>query len=697
MVTMTLVRDAGPVEAQAPLDSCGDSFLNGTEECDYNGVACPNPTDTCSDNFSANPCTCMPAVGGPVCGNGVFDDFEQCDTSGMRPGVTCPVNQNCNVSTNCICDPNGGGGPVCGDAFEDVGEECDDGNTLNGDGCSDTCFIEDGFGFCCVPSVSASCLPQIPLTLLDPQQIQLCKDISGIHYDQDNEPVCTAECRKLGSFIACNPNNYTCGPKKDVTLPLPPGMTMKDVKYFPDTTAGTEQCNDYCIEPIDVQGTIGCMCADAADLTASDNGANSKCVVTASIPPGKKSILSTVKVTLTWTGKTDLPVIPTPQSNGKIGAQEFVPAITPSLTPTFAQATFLYKGNPDLILSAGEKFEAVIYAPGFEDFPASAFLDIATVTPDPVPANNTGIKVTLPSADYCNVWYGCCYNDNALGFPVYLNGGLNRQNPANTLVFDPNVTNQTEFNLVKACFDSGVNPIPGDTATYTFLQKNNESPQSPAFIAIWKNACEGTAGSCGNGIVDAGEQCEPPNTATCNATCQTIVPPPPPNVTAYDYRCPKAYDFDRYDAAIAGQVLPLKFLDPYNPTGGDKLKDYTVFFSRDYTPVFRDKTNPAVFTSNIASYNLIPGAAFGIVLTEPVETPKYEGSDVCALATDIGYCCLNNNGPTAAGYDPAQPDGCQDFIAFETCRDRPFSPVGDPLNLTNCHEAQKLGLCGNAP
>ncbi len=30
--------------------------------------------------------------------------------------------------------------------------------------------------------------------------------------------------------------------------------------------------------------------------------------------------------------------------------------------------------------------------------------------------------------------------------------------------------------------------------------------------------------NCGNGIVDSGEQCEPPNTATCNLTCQNITP-----------------------------------------------------------------------------------------------------------------------------------------------------------------------------
>ncbi|MBY0277574.1 hypothetical protein K2Z84_19750 [Candidatus Binatia bacterium] len=40
------------------------------------------------------------------------------------------------------------------------------------------------------------------------------------------------------------------------------------------------------------------------------------------------------------------------------------------------------------------------------------------------------------------------------------------------------------------------------------------------------DACDGAgcAPSCGNGVVEAGEQCEPPGTATCDASCQTIAP-----------------------------------------------------------------------------------------------------------------------------------------------------------------------------
>jgi cysteine-rich repeat protein len=40
---------------------------------------------------------------------------------------------------------DGGMMPVCGDGIVDGTEQCDDGNTMNGDGCSSTCHIENGF------------------------------------------------------------------------------------------------------------------------------------------------------------------------------------------------------------------------------------------------------------------------------------------------------------------------------------------------------------------------------------------------------------------------------------------------------------------------------------------------------------------------------------------------------------------------
>ena len=58
---------------------------------------------------------------------------EDCDSE------VC-TNGSCNIDASTPCGPQ----PVCGDGVTDsVLEECDDGNTINEDGCDDTCVIED--------------------------------------------------------------------------------------------------------------------------------------------------------------------------------------------------------------------------------------------------------------------------------------------------------------------------------------------------------------------------------------------------------------------------------------------------------------------------------------------------------------------------------------------------------------------------
>ena len=50
-------------------------------------------------------------------------------------------------------------GPVkddgCGDAEIDIGEQCDDGNLMDGDGCSASCEVEDGWK--CTPGSPSEC------------------------------------------------------------------------------------------------------------------------------------------------------------------------------------------------------------------------------------------------------------------------------------------------------------------------------------------------------------------------------------------------------------------------------------------------------------------------------------------------------------------------------------------------------------
>jgi hypothetical protein len=61
--------------------------------------------------------------------------------------------------------------------------------------------------------------------------------------------------------------------------------------------------------------------------------------------------------------------------------------------------------------------------------------------------------------------------------------------------------------------------------TLTITVSDNHSPTPCTTAMTFPVNCVQVS-VCGNGVVETGEQCEPPNTATCSATCQNIPPPP---------------------------------------------------------------------------------------------------------------------------------------------------------------------------
>jgi cysteine-rich repeat protein len=122
------------------------------------------------------------ATGGPqppvsnLCGNGLRDGLEACDDSNTAPGDGC--DSTCTVELGWECGSLGPCKPVCGDGHmvgpepcdddnndpldgcdrcvltcgngtREIGpvvkEACDDGNVNNGDGCTSTCIVEDGW------------------------------------------------------------------------------------------------------------------------------------------------------------------------------------------------------------------------------------------------------------------------------------------------------------------------------------------------------------------------------------------------------------------------------------------------------------------------------------------------------------------------------------------------------------------------
>jgi fibro-slime domain-containing protein len=84
----------------------------------------------------------------PVCGNSTRDPGEECDDGNIGDGDGC--SKTCTVEDGWTCPVPGQAcislpKETCGDKHLDGGEECDDGNTSDGDGCSKSCAQEPGY------------------------------------------------------------------------------------------------------------------------------------------------------------------------------------------------------------------------------------------------------------------------------------------------------------------------------------------------------------------------------------------------------------------------------------------------------------------------------------------------------------------------------------------------------------------------
>jgi fibro-slime domain-containing protein len=84
---------------------------------------------------------------GPVCGNGVVENGENCDDGNARPADGC--SGICKTEPGYQCPTAGAAcerlAASCGNNLVEVGESCDDGNNDLGDGCDDACQVESGW------------------------------------------------------------------------------------------------------------------------------------------------------------------------------------------------------------------------------------------------------------------------------------------------------------------------------------------------------------------------------------------------------------------------------------------------------------------------------------------------------------------------------------------------------------------------
>jgi cysteine-rich repeat protein len=123
---------------------CGNGIFDDGEECDDGNVAsgdgcsstcatevCGNgildPEEACDDGNLVADDGCTPTCVAQPCGNGILDSGEMCDDGNIFGGDGC--------SATCVAE-------ACGNGTLDFGEMCDDGNVVAGDGCSPNCVAE---------------------------------------------------------------------------------------------------------------------------------------------------------------------------------------------------------------------------------------------------------------------------------------------------------------------------------------------------------------------------------------------------------------------------------------------------------------------------------------------------------------------------------------------------------------------------
>jgi len=132
------------------IESCGDGVLQAEagEECDDSDT---DGGDGCDPSCQVEPgwsCPDGPGECKTECGDGAWaPGAEDCD-GGLDGVAGCEA--NCTETPGWTCGGEPGGlstcEPICGDGIVVAGEEeCDDNNPDNGDGCSLSCTVEDGF------------------------------------------------------------------------------------------------------------------------------------------------------------------------------------------------------------------------------------------------------------------------------------------------------------------------------------------------------------------------------------------------------------------------------------------------------------------------------------------------------------------------------------------------------------------------
>ena len=175
IISIGLIAAGAVLALTAACGSDGDGACSSGTFCDpgnpnqdggSSGFASSGFGTSSGDNGTSGTSGTDPGDGGnfvdapvAVCGNGIQDGNDTCDDGNTKSGDGC--SDTCKLEDGFVCNvPNTPCAPIggCGDGVLQKGEDCDDKNTVDGDGCT-KCKVDKGW-ICAIPAtacVAAEC------------------------------------------------------------------------------------------------------------------------------------------------------------------------------------------------------------------------------------------------------------------------------------------------------------------------------------------------------------------------------------------------------------------------------------------------------------------------------------------------------------------------------------------------------------
>ena len=526
---------------------CGNGILEPGEECDDGNT---NNGDGCSSTCKAE-----------FCGNNITDPGEECDTGGLT--ATCDA--NCRAI-------------ICGNNRKDTGEECDDGNTITEtcpygliscSVCDATCNI--------VAGATSFCGDGTP----DATNGEECDNGTTGPNPNTNDPFCDygaisctkcgGNCRNLATVTSFCGDGITNGPETCDRPPTDPtnsgdcvppyGGTC--VKCSPTCVFGinlpTEFCGDGICQAGEGENSVNCLidCPQCGDNIATGteqcDGADLRDASCQMLGYGDGDLSCKSDCTYDTTGCVSdcgngIPEAgeqcdgnsPAQLNNAScisLGYSAGTLTCTGSCTYNTSACTSVCGNNK---AETGEQCDgsdlngasctSLGYAPG------ALTCSACTFNTDSCGRCGDGAVDTGEACDQgaLNGKTVCDYNPTA--------------SPGATCTLCNASCTATSTPLVPRCGDGNIDGLDGESCDAGAANGNVCTPAygipcfycssscvltaGPAPQSCGDGTCNGPenaascpadcAAQCGDGFITHTEQCEPPNTATCNASCQTI-------------------------------------------------------------------------------------------------------------------------------------------------------------------------------